>query len=174
MSRQQAEVLTGPRGARGPETVTSVVSLAEAYPATKGQTTTQEQVHFISSAREYSVLVFTEPDRVGTGGNIIVGRNKSVRFRDFNLITDDVEVIAKLRGLKQYGLGREVWEKWQQDERITARALAAAEATFEALPEQKQAEFLSKLGAKFKSFPLPKQNTAEEQAAAEIARMVQS
>jgi len=121
-----------------------------------------EKAHFVSRYREYSVVCATEPDRVNSSGEIVRGVNKAVRFRDFNLITSDPVVIKKLRALDQYGLGREVWEKHQQDKQIAERSMAAAESAIEALPPELQAAMVEKLTARFKTFQLPVSNVTDE------------
>ena len=115
------------------------------------------EAHFVSKFREYSVLITTEPDVVTPQGHIVKGKNKSIRFRDFHFVTRDRDVIAKLRGLGrgQYGLGCEVWEKYQQDEELANKAIAMAESAIDSLPPEKQQEMLQKLQAKFDSFKLP-------------------
>lgn len=155
MPRMKPEVITGARGERGPSTVQLVPS-PEEYPQVREVKLAEEEAHFVSRFREYSVVIITEPDKVDHGGNIVKGRNKAVRFRDFNLITRDPDVIEKIRhGLgRAYGLGAEVWEKWQQDRDLAEKAVAAAEAAIDGLPADMQQALMERLEAKFESFKL--------------------
>jgi len=155
------------QGARGERTVDSV-TLAhgpEVAPDVTAVALEPEQVHFVSSYREYAIVIATEPDRVNSSGEIVKGINKSVRFKDFSLVTSDPVVIKKIRSLKDYGLKRGVWEKYQQDQDLANRAVEMAEAAIEALPEAMQQQFAEKLAAKFNTFQLPKRVQAEKAAA---------
>lgn len=162
---QSPEIVTGARGPRGPENVTMVADQAEFRPQVKGYAK-EGDAHFVSRFREYHVLIATAPDVVTAQGQIVKGRNKSVRFKDFNLVSHDPEVIEKIRSMKEYGINREVWEKHQQDEVLAQRSIEAAEAAIEALPPERQAELMEKLTARFNTFPLPQVNGSEENMAA--------
>lgn len=169
MPRGKPEVITGAREPRGPETVT-MLDGPETRPQVQGVDLTQEQAHFVSRFREYAVVVATEPDKVDHSGSIVKGKNKAVRFKDFNLITSDPDVIAKIRtGLgRAYGLNSEVWEKYQQDEDLARKALDTAEAAIDGLPPEMQERFFARLAAKFESFQLaprvqPQAEETEEQ-----------
>lgn len=150
------EVVQGARGPRGPETVTHARS-SEEYPQVRAVELEPEQAHFVSAFKEYAIVIATEPDHVNSSGQIVRGKNKSVRFREFNLVTSDPDVIKKIRtGMgRAYGLRSEVWEKYQQDEDLATKALETAEAAVMNLPEGKQEEFLEKLAARFSTFKLP-------------------
>jgi len=152
---QSPEIVSGARGPRGGvESVMLAGDPADFRPQVKGSAP-ENAAHFVSRFREYAIVITTEPDHVTSSGQIVRGRNKGVRFKDFNFITTDPETIAKIRSLKGYGLSRDVWEKSQQDEHLAKKSLAAAEAAIDALPEERQAEFAAKLAAKFKTFQLP-------------------
>jgi len=164
MPKGAPEILTGARGPRGPENTTVVSDIAESLPQVADIQLQDEQVHFVSKWREYSVVIATEPDRVNSQGEIVRGLNKAVRFHDFNLITEDPVVIRKLRKLKEYGLGREVWEKPDQDRMLAQRAIEMAELAIDGLPPEMQSALVAKLQAKLKTFQLPDVNTVDQES----------
>lgn len=126
----------------------------EQHPEVKAATLKPEQAHFVSRFREYHVVIITEPDHVSSTGAIVKGKNKTVRFKDFSLITSDPDVIEKLRNLREYGLQRDVWEKYQQDADLANRAIASVMEAIDALPPDMQEQALGKLQARFKTFDL--------------------
>lgn len=152
------EVVTGAREPRTAESVTMVRG-PEEYPQVRDrgvEPESLEQAHFVSRFREYAVVVATEPDHVTAAGQIVKGVNLSVRFKDFQLITSDSRVIKKLRSMREYGLGRELWEKHQQDRDLAEKALSTAEAAIDGLPQDLQDQLLGRLAARFATFQLPK------------------
>jgi hypothetical protein len=159
------EIITGARGERTSESVTQLHG-PEVVPDVAARELEPEQVHFVSSYREYAIVIATEPDRVNSSGEIVKGMNKAIRFKDFNYVTSDPIVIKKIRSLRQYGLRREVWEKYQQDQDLANRAVAMAEAAIDALPEEMQHQFAEKLAAKFNAFQLPKRVQAAKEEVA--------
>ncbi len=148
------EIVTGSRGPRGPETVTRVAEPAEFRPQVTKEAPDQG-AHFVSRYREYAIVIATEPDHVTAAGEIVKGLNKHVRFQDFGLITTDQQVIEKIRRLKEYGLGRIVWEKYQQDQELAQQSMEAAEAAIAALPPEMQQKLVGQLVASVKTFDMP-------------------
>jgi len=167
------EVVTG---AREPRTAETVMQLPGPEVAPKVQTVqlADGEVHFVSKYREYAIVIATEPDRVNSSGEIVKGMNKAVRFRDFFLKTRDPIVVTKIRSLREFGLKRDVWEKWMQDQDLAQKALAMAEAAIDALPAEMQEEFAAKLAAKFQTFQLPPRTQPAEKAVAEKAVVADS
>ncbi len=154
------EIVTGSRGPRGPLTVTQVADQAEFRPQVTEEAPV-EGAHFVSRYREYAIVIATEPDHVTAAGEVVKGMNKAVRFHDFALITTDPQVIVKIRGLKEYGLDRVVWEKYQQDQQLAQQSMEAAEAAIAALPPEMQQKLVGQLVASVKTFEMP-QVTAPE------------
>ncbi len=148
------EIVTGSRSPRGPDMVTMVAEPAEFRPQVTKEAP-EQGAHFVSRYREYAIVIATEPDHVTAAGEIVKGLNKHVRFQDFGLITTDPQVIEKIRRLKEYGLGRIVWEKYQQDQELAQQSMEAAEAAIAALPPEMQQKLVGQLVASVKTFDMP-------------------
>lgn len=83
---------------------------------------------FRSKASKYRVTI-TNPQEIfnpKTGRKDLTEKGKTAKFNNYILRTDDPETIAVIVGLKEYGLGRDIW---LLDDEIQIQATEAVKTT---------------------------------------------